>query len=294
MEFADVDAWIAWIEGDFEEAEDEAFEADDAERLVALYDEAWASYPGEVDEDLQGFVSSVMAQLHDVAAWEASARWLPRFEQLYGADDPSVRFRRGVIAWNTGDRAAGQRILADLYAEFSGSAFLADPSYVKIAKKGVAEDGRESTPDAASAPERALSLDDERVQEVVDALNRAMDEERFNEATGLAEQGLALLGDERVADGAMWFLAMLGDAQFEQEQWSDAADTFRRATQAPGGMQNPFVQVRLGQCELELGNERPAANALIAAHMMAPEILDEVPDKYRGFLEEQGLLDARE
>lgn len=290
MRFETFDDWADWIDDEFDEMLDAAVESRDGARVVALHDEAWESFPGEHDDQrLQGIVSSALGHFHDLRQWDASARWVPRMATLYGAQEPSVRFHRGVTAWNTGDAAAGQAELAKLYEDFGPNGFLPDPGYVAVARGEVSAPAGE--PVAAENAE-ALSVDDPRVQGVAEQVNDAMDTGRWDEAIGLCREGLSLLGDPRSADGAMWFLGTMGDAYVEQEQWAEARDTFALATQVPGGMENPYIQLRLGQSEYELGNERPAANGLIAAYMQAPDILDEEPPKYLKFLQEQGLIDS--
>ncbi|GAA1702451.1 tetratricopeptide repeat protein [Propioniferax innocua] len=282
MSFSTFDEWADWVvDGDFDTTLDAALAAGDQAAVVEVFDRAWNEFPGDpaTDERLQGFVYRAMGSFQRVDAWDAATRWLPRFEQHYGVEDPSTRFHRGVLAWETGDAQEGRRILAALYDEFGPSAFGRDESYIAVAQGG-----------ERPASGEPLNVDAPQVQQIVAELQEAMDAERWDDAIGLCQRALGLLGDEREADGSMWFLAHMGDAYMDKGQWAEARDTFFRATQAPGGMENPYVQLRLGECEYELGNTRAAANGLIAARMQVPDILDEEPPRYRTFLVEQGLI----
>lgn len=279
MAFDTFDDWADWIvDGNFDTEVEQASDAGDRTRVVELFDSAWDQFPGDAESDdrLQGFVYTAMGAFLDVSAWDAAERWLPRFERHYGADDPTTRFYRGVIAWEQGRRDAGQRILAELHEEFGASAFGRDDSYVSVA-----------TGQTVTGP-GTKTADSPEVQALVAALTDAMDAERWDEAIGLAQKAVALVG--RRDDAAMWFLAHQGDAEIELGRWAEARDTFHEATQAPGGIENPYIQLRLGECEFELGNERPAANGLIAAYMQVPDILDGEPARYREFLQQQGLI----
>src|SRR3954467_5872784 len=46
-------------------------------------------------------------------------------------------------------------------------------------------------------------------------------------------------------------LTGLGDAYFKKGDLRNAADSFAKATRAPGAIQNPFIRLRRGQIALE-------------------------------------------
>ena len=265
---------------------DQAVEQGDAATLVALYDQMWAEFPGdEADtEKLKLVLNTALAQMMRLGAYTDMARWFDRFARWYPEKDQERRFYDGVIAWHTGDPERGRAVFADLYEEFGSTGFGKDKSYVAVAT------GELTQP--AETPAQPLSVDAPEVQQLAERINELMDAEDFGAAVGLCREGLALLGDRRMADGAVWFLGTLGDALVGLRDWQGARDAFHDATQSPGGIDNPFIQLRLGQCELELGNERPAANGLISAYMLAPEIFDEEPPRYLQFLKDQGLLSS--
>ena len=66
--------------------------------------------------------------------------------------------------------------------------------------------------------------------------------------------------DERV-----WILAAIGDTLFQLQQYSNAMEYLRRAYFYDPG--NPFINLRLGQCELESGCIHDAKEHLLKAYM---------------------------
>jgi hypothetical protein len=61
---------------------------------------------------------------------------------------------------------------------------------------------------------------------------------------------------------------------------------FNNAVQCPGGLGNPFVHLRLGQAQFELGNLVKAADELTRGYMGAGlDIFMEDDPKYLEFLE---------
>ena len=50
-------------------------------------------------------------------------------------------------------------------------------------------------------------------------------------------------------EASTWVLAAIGDAAFMGGFYSSGVDALEYALHCPGGAMNPFVQLRLGQCE---------------------------------------------
>ena len=73
-------------------------------------------------------------------------------------------------------------------------------------------------------------------------------------------------------DRARWpistrILRSLGAIQFRLGRWPDALNLYLRAVQCPGGLGDPAIHLRIGQCQLELGDVRRAADELARAYM---------------------------
>jgi len=85
-------------------------------------------------------------------------------------------------------------------------------------------------------------------------------------------------------EAATWILAAIGDANFLSGDFIAGRDNLSRAMQCPDAIGNPFLHLRLGQCQLELGNLDQAADELARAYMGAGADIFEGADKYFAFL----------
>lgn len=85
-------------------------------------------------------------------------------------------------------------------------------------------------------------------------------------------------------EAATWILTAIGDANFRSGDFVAGRDNLATAMHCPGGIGNPFLHLRLGQCQFELGNVERAADELTRAHIGGgPEIFAKA-DKYLAFL----------
>ncbi len=110
-----------------------------------------------------------------------------------------------------------------------------------------------------------------RLDEFAERGNRLEDEEKYEEAVRAWEEGLALIPQPQQCYGeTIWFLAAIGDVYFKQRKFSQAHECFDKArgNLSGGGYGNPFIMLRLGECCLELGDERNAVEYLLRAYMM--------------------------
>lgn len=121
------------------------------------------------------------------------------------------------------------------------------------------------------------------VQEGTDLLEAGKDEaarEKF-------EAGIALLPEPKhhwVA--STWLYASVANIHFDAQRWEDARENFAAAMKSPSGTGNPFIQLRMGQSEFELGNMGEAFHRLLFARMRGPQgLLDEVDAKYGEFVD---------
>jgi tetratricopeptide (TPR) repeat protein len=87
-------------------------------------------------------------------------------------------------------------------------------------------------------------------------------------------------------DAATWVLAAIGDANFLGQDYVAGRDNLSNAMSCPRGLGNPFIHLRLGQCQLELGELDRAADELMRAYMGAgAEIFKDQDPKYIKFLQ---------
>lgn len=82
-----------------------------------------------------------------------------------------------------------------------------------------------------------------------------------------------------------WILAAIGDANFLAGDFEAGRDNLSSAMHYPDAIGNPFLHLRLGQCQFELGALERAADELSRAYMGAgAEIFSKDDPKYFDFL----------
>jgi tetratricopeptide (TPR) repeat protein len=88
-------------------------------------------------------------------------------------------------------------------------------------------------------------------------------------------------------EAATWLLTSIGDAYYLDGKHADALDPLQRAVFCPGGLGNPFLHLRLGQVQFELGDTSRARDELARAFMGGGDTLFEGEDpKYWRFIRE--------
>lgn len=86
-------------------------------------------------------------------------------------------------------------------------------------------------------------------------------------------------------EATTWILGGMGEALFRGRAHEAAKDVFQRALQCPGGVGNPLLHLRLGQCLFELNIGQEAADELARAYMDGGEEIFEAEDpKYLDWL----------
>jgi tetratricopeptide (TPR) repeat protein len=135
----------------------------------------------------------------------------------------------------------------------------------------------------------ALELDDAVYEELKqycasgDALAKTGD---FTAALKQYSLAWDLLPEPKTEWGAAtWILAAIGDANFLSGDFEAGRDNLSTAMHCPDGLGNPFLHLRLGQCQYELGALDRAADELIRAYMGAgPDLFENDDRKYIEFL----------
>lgn len=85
-------------------------------------------------------------------------------------------------------------------------------------------------------------------------------------------------------EASTWLLAAIGDVYFLSGNYQPGIDVLNYALYCPEGS-NPFIHLRLGQCELENGNKDQAAEQLTKAYMLeGKDIFSQEDPKYFEFL----------
>lgn len=87
-------------------------------------------------------------------------------------------------------------------------------------------------------------------------------------------------------EAAIWLLAAIGDANFLGKDFVAGRDNLNTVMHCPGAIGNPFLHMRLGQCQFELGVLDRAADELMRAYMGAgANIFKDEDPKYIRFLQ---------
>jgi hypothetical protein len=95
----------------------------------------------------------------------------------------------------------------------------------------------------------------------------AFEDEDWAGAYAAFRDGLALLPAPRERwNAAGWLLVAMGEASYRAGDFAAAFPPFRDAVRCPGGLGNPFLHLRLGQCRYELDDPR-ALDELARAFM---------------------------
>ena len=126
---------------------------------------------------------------------------------------------------------------------------------------GSAQAATESSPQK-ELPE-AVSVDINRLSAEGDSLAK-----RHEYAEALASYWKAwdrLPSAKEDWDAGLWLLAAIGDANFLAADFIACRDNLSNAIQFPGAIGNPFLHLRLGQCQFELGDLGRAADELARA-----------------------------
>lgn len=67
-------------------------------------------------------------------------------------------------------------------------------------------------------------------------------------------------------EAGTWLLGAIGDANFQRGDFAIARDILVNAMQFPDAVGNPFLHLRLGQCQFELGSLNQAEEELMRAY----------------------------
>ncbi len=85
---------------------------------------------------------------------------------------------------------------------------------------------------------------------------------KFNEALELVPE------PKTDWEAATWLYAAIGDAFFLKGDCAKSLDTFYNAYNSPSAIDNPFINLRLGQCLFELNQLDKAEDFLMRAYML--------------------------
>lgn len=126
----------------------------------------------------------------------------------------------------------------------------------------------------------------DEIQELCEDGDAFAEVENYREAIEKYDAAWRLLPDRKHDwEAATWILTAIGDAYFLAGDFPAAKHALSNAMHAPDAIGNPFIHLRLGECQFETGNVARAADELIRAYAVAgPEIFAAEDPKYLDFL----------
>jgi tetratricopeptide (TPR) repeat protein len=90
---------------------------------------------------------------------------------------------------------------------------------------------------------------------------------------------------KEIWEATLWILAAIGDANYLTGDYEAGRDNLANAMHCPDAIGNPFLHMRLGQCQFELGNLDLAADELTRAYALeGEELFLGEPERYLTFL----------
>ncbi|QEL56446.1 tetratricopeptide repeat protein [Chromobacterium paludis] len=127
----------------------------------------------------------------------------------------------------------------------------------------------------------------EPVQALLDEGDELFDQGKFDAALARYQEAFEMLPLEVERwEASTWLLTAIGDTHFQMGAWRLGVETLALAMRCPEGAENPFILLRLGQCELELGREEAARELLkLAFSLGGDEVFEDEDDKYRAMLD---------
>jgi len=138
-----------------------------------------------------------------------------------------------------------------------------------------------------SSAETELPADvHERLMVLSEQGNALADQGNFRDAVERFIAALDLV-PEPITDweASTWLLGSIGDMNFQLRAYEHAARALADAMHCPGAIGNPFLHLRLGQCRLELGDRKRAADELTRAYAIeGKDIFAAEHTKYFEFL----------
>ena len=111
-------------------------------------------------------------------------------------------------------------------------------------------------------------------------------EGKYSDAVASYQYAWNLLPDPKEnSEAATWIQTAIGDAHFLGGNYAAALTALECAMRCPDAIGNPFIHLRLGQAQFELGDKEAAADELMRAYMGAgAEIFAEEAPKYLEYL----------
>jgi tetratricopeptide (TPR) repeat protein len=108
----------------------------------------------------------------------------------------------------------------------------------------------------------------DRIHQLINEGDDFLNDDQFEKALEKYKLALSLIPDPVAAYPiSTEVLSALGDAYFQAEDYQAALQPLQEAVYCPNGLGNPFIHLRLGQVQFQLGHLDLAADELTRAYM---------------------------
>jgi tetratricopeptide (TPR) repeat protein len=137
--------------------------------------------------------------------------------------------------------------------------------------------------------DNTLEIDDDTYSKICKLCQEGdeyVTKEKFNLAVQKYEEAFDLVPDpyERY-HASTWILTAIGDSYFLMGNYERARDAIGNVMYCPEAIGNPFIHLRFGQVQLELGNLIRAQDELARAYMIEGEkIFQDEDPKYLAYV----------
>src|ERR1043165_59578 len=115
-----------------------------------------------------------------------------------------------------------------------------------------------------------MELDDQLYAQIVTLSEKAdalVENDEFDRAITEYQRAVSLLPDPKMDwEASTWLYASIGDTYFFMEDYKQAAGNLYNALNGPGGNENAFIYLRLGESLYELGELKQAREFLLKAY----------------------------
>lgn len=130
------------------------------------------------------------------------------------------------------------------------------------------------------------------VERLAESGNGSYEDDQLEEALIVWNRALEVIPDPKFKyDEALWLYTSIADVEFELAQYENAFQSFQAAYKSPGGVENPFICLRLGQLYLKMGDQRRSIEYLLRAYMLDGEdVFEGEPPNLLETLRNEGLI----
>jgi tetratricopeptide (TPR) repeat protein len=113
-----------------------------------------------------------------------------------------------------------------------------------------------------------------RIQDLCSKGDQLAESEKYSNALSEYFKAYELLPSPKENwDASTWILAAIGDMNFLMKNYESGLQNFNNAMKCPDAIGNPFIHLRLGQCQFEVGNFDKAADEFVRAYAIEGEEL---------------------